>query len=118
MMKAVRQPPSHDPDHPAPLTTETADEYARWFRVLGDGTRIRILNVVARAGRPLTVGEIVDAVGKSQSTVSNHLRLLADEEYIFTAPDGVRTLITVNTRCMTALPEAAATIMSVRTSPP
>jgi DNA-binding transcriptional ArsR family regulator len=97
----------------APLTADTADEYARWFRVLGDGTRVRILNVVARADRPLTVGEIVDVVGKSQSTVSNHLRLLADEEYVFSQPDGVRTLISVNTSCMTALPEAAAVIMGV-----
>jgi DNA-binding transcriptional ArsR family regulator len=98
---------------PGQLTAETADEYARWFRVLGDGTRVRILNVLACADRPLTVGEIVDAVGKSQSTVSNHLRLLADEEYVFTEPDGVRTLISVNTSCMTALPEAAAVIMGV-----
>lgn len=97
----------------AALSTDDAEEYASWFRVLGDGTRVRILNVVASAERPLTVGEIVDAVGKSQSTVSNHLRLLADEEYVFTEPDGVRTLVSVNQSCMTALPAAAAQIMSV-----
>ncbi len=95
------------------LPDDVAEEYARWFRVLGDGTRVRILNVVAGANRPLTVGEIVDAVGKSQSTVSNHLRLLADEEYVFTEPDGVRTLVSVNERCMTDLPAAAAQIMGV-----
>lgn len=99
------------------LTAELAEEYAQWFRALGDGTRVLILNVVARADHPLTVGEIVDAVGKSQSTVSNHLRRLADEGYVFAEPDGVRTLVTVNTSCMTALPDAAATIMGVGNAP-
>lgn len=103
---------------PDSLTTDQADEYARWFRVLGDGTRVHILNVVARAGRPLTVGEIVDAVGKSQSTVSNHLRLLAREQYVFTETDGVRTLVTANETCMTALPAAAAAIMGVTVTSP
>ncbi len=95
----------------ARLTEAEADEYATWFRCLSDGTRVRILNVVANAGGPITVGEIVEAVGKSQSTVSRHLRLLADDRFVFTEPDGVRTLVTVNRSCMTALPEAAAAIM-------
>lgn len=101
------------PSSLAPITDEIAQEYARWFRVLGDGTRIRILNLVASADAPLTVGEIVEAIGKSQSTVSNHLRLLADERYVFTEADGVRTLITANRSCMTELPDAAARIMGV-----
>lgn len=94
------------------LSEEEADEYAAWFRCLSDGTRIRILNHVANAGRPVTVGEIVDAVGKSQSTVSRHLQLLADDRFVFTKTEGVRTLISVNETCMTALPHAAAAIMS------
>lgn len=89
-----------------------ADEYASWFRCLADGTRVRVLNVIASAGRPLTVGEVVAAVGKSQSTVSRHLQVLAADEFIFTEPDGVRTLVRVNTECMTALPDAAAAIMA------
>ncbi len=95
------------------LTPEQADEYAAWFRCLADGTRIRILNVVANAEAPITVGEIVDQIGKSQSTVSRHLQLLAEDRFVFTEPDGVRTLVRVNELCMTALPEAAAAIMSV-----
>ncbi len=94
------------------LNQDTADEYAGWFRCLADGTRVRILSLVAAAGRPMTVGEIVDVVGKSQSTVSRHLRVLADEEFVFCEPDGVRTLVRVNGACMTALPDAAAAIMA------
>jgi hypothetical protein len=43
--------------------------------------------------------------------VSRHLRLLADDEFIFTQPDGVRTMISVNRACMSALPTAAREIM-------
>jgi DNA-binding transcriptional ArsR family regulator len=82
------------------LPQEQADEWASWFRCLSDGTRVRVLHVVATADGPLTVGEIVSAVGRSQSTVSEHLRILADERFV-----------RVNTSCMRALPEAAEVIM-------
>ena len=55
-----------------------------------------MLNVVAHADRALTVGEIVERVGKSQSTVSRHLQVLADAEFVFAEPDGVRTLVRIN----------------------
>jgi DNA-binding IclR family transcriptional regulator len=94
------------------LDPDLAGEYARWFRCLADGTRIRVLNVVASADRPLTVAEIVAAVGRSQSTVSRHLKVLAAEQFVFTEPDGARTLVRVNEVCMGALPAAAAAIMA------
>lgn len=93
------------------LEQSIADEYASWFRCLADGTRVRVLSVVADADRPVTVGEIVDAVGKSQSTLSKHLQVLAGDRFVFLEPDGVRTLVRVNDSCMTALPNAAAAIM-------
>lgn len=93
------------------LNQDAADEYASWFRCLADGTRVRILSVVAATDHPMTVGEVVDEVGKSQSTVSRHLQILADDRFVFLEPDGVRTLIRVNEACMTALPEAASAIM-------
>ena len=97
------------------LDQSSSDEYASWFRCLSDGTRVRILSLVAAADRPLRVGEIVDAIGKSQSTTSRHLKLLADEGFVLTEPDGVRTLVSVNESCMTALPQAAAAIMAQST---
>lgn len=102
----------------ADLTVDEAIEYASWFRCLSDPTRIRILHLVSIADEPMTVGEIVDRVGKSQSTVSRHLRLLADDEFVLTEPDGVRTLISVNRSCMAALPAAARAIMGVGESMP
>ena len=94
------------------IDTATADTYAGWFRCLADATRLRVLNFVAAAGRPVTVGEVVQAMGKSQSTVSRHLRILADDRFVFLRTEGIRTFVTVNDSCMTALPEAAAAIMS------
>jgi len=92
-----------------------AEEYAQWFRCLADPTRIKILRFVATVSRPVTVGEIVDAVGKRQSTVSNHLRLLAETRFVFCEPDGTRTLVRINELCMTALPEVTAMIMATDT---
>lgn len=94
------------------LSDDLAEEYAEWFRCLADPTRLKILRFVAAAKRPVTVGEIVEAVGKRQSTVSNHLRLLTDTRYVFSDPDGTRTLVRINESCMTALPEVTAMIMA------
>jgi DNA-binding transcriptional ArsR family regulator len=49
---------------------------AKLFRGLGDPSRLSILDAL-RPG-PLTVGEIVDATGLTQSNVSNHLGCLRD----------------------------------------
>lgn len=94
------------------LDQATADEYANWFRCLADGTRLRVLHVVAAAGAPMTVGEIVARLDKSQSTISRHLAVLAEQEFVLTEADGVRTLVRVNPTCMTALPIAAAAVMA------
>lgn len=96
---------------PNELTAAEAAEYASWFRCLADGTRLRVLHTVAVADRPLTVGEVVDRLDKSQSTISRHLQVLADERFVLTETDGVRTLVRVNPDCMTALPIAAAAVM-------
>jgi ArsR family transcriptional regulator len=93
------------------LDTELAEEYAQWFQCLSDPTRLRILNFVAHAPEPLTVGEVVEAIGKSQSTVSRHLQILAVDRFVFMETDGVKTLVSPNLACMTALPMAAAAIM-------
>ncbi|MCY3613153.1 MAG: metalloregulator ArsR/SmtB family transcription factor [Acidimicrobiaceae bacterium] len=102
--------PSQNPTRPA-LSPDDAHEYASWFRCLADGTRLLVLNAVATAGRAMTVGEIVDRVGVGQSTVSHHLRVLAEERFVHMQADGTRTLVTVNPDCLQALPEAAARIM-------
>jgi ArsR family transcriptional regulator, arsenate/arsenite/antimonite-responsive transcriptional repressor len=65
-----------------PLDRATADEYASWFKALGDGTRIQIVSLLARRGEPMSVGEIVAAVDVVQSTVSAHLKQLAEVRFV------------------------------------
>ncbi len=50
------------------------DALARYFRVLGDPTRLRILEALLVGER--TVSELVDLIGAPQSRISNHLACL------------------------------------------
>jgi DNA-binding transcriptional ArsR family regulator len=91
----------------------TATTYASWFRCLADPTRIVILNLLATVGRPLTVGEIVAAVDVGQSTVSHHLKLLAEARFVLVAARGASSLYRVNERCIECFPSAAELIMGL-----
>lgn len=55
-------------------TSDLALASARFFRVLGDPTRLTILELLLE--RPHTVSELVEATGAPQSRVSNHLACL------------------------------------------
>jgi ArsR family transcriptional regulator len=56
------------------METETVAALAETFRVLGDPTRVRILDVLAEG--ELCVCDIASLVGMSESAVSHQLRLL------------------------------------------
>lgn len=58
---------------PEPLTTP--DLLAKYFKVLSDATRVRILELLQERGE-LSVGELVEALEQSQPKVSNHLACL------------------------------------------
>jgi DNA-binding transcriptional ArsR family regulator len=59
------------------LQQEAADLYARFFRALGDPTRIRILHLLIQAkSGECSVGELVSALDAPQSRVSTHLGCL------------------------------------------
>ena len=59
----------------------------------------------------MTVGELVDAVGVGQSSVSGHVRRLAESEFVLVERAGPTTYVSINADCLTALPDAAAAIM-------
>lgn len=58
-----------------PRSPVEADLLAKYFRGLGDLTRVQILQLLADEGE-LAVGELVTRLGQSQSKVSNHLACL------------------------------------------
>ena len=61
---------------PHPLPDELVELIARRFRVIGEPTRIRLLDRL-RDGEA-TVNELTEALGVSQQNVSKHLTVLAD----------------------------------------
>ena len=94
-----------------PLDRQTAETYAAWFRALADGTRVQIVSLLARAGRPLTVREIVAAVPVGQSTVSEHLRQLAAVRFVLAEDRGTSRLYRINDACVSCFPTAADLVM-------
>jgi ArsR family transcriptional regulator, cadmium/lead-responsive transcriptional repressor len=69
-LSAATPPPFVLPERPA-----APDLVAKYFRGLGDATRVRILGLLEERGE-LSVSELVAAVGQAQPKVSNHLACL------------------------------------------
>lgn len=63
----------------APLSKERAAEVAADLAVIADPVRLRLLSmlVTAEAGE-VCVCEMVEPIGRSQPTISHHLRILSD----------------------------------------
>jgi L-amino acid N-acyltransferase YncA/DNA-binding transcriptional ArsR family regulator len=100
--------------HPAPRAE--AEEYAAWFRALADPTRIQIVSLLARRARPLAVGEIVAAVRVGQSTISQHLKVLADARFVLAERRGTARYYRINDACVDRFPTAAGVVAGL--SPP
>ena len=67
------------PAAPALLHEDRAAELARGFAALADPSRLRLLAIMAAADAGEVCGcELVEPLGKSQPTVSHHLKVLAD----------------------------------------
>jgi len=97
--------------HLQPLDRTAAMEYASWFKALADPTRIQIVSLLARCREALTVGEIVVASGVGQSTVSHHLKILADVRFVLVERRGTSSLYRINDACVQCFPSAADVVM-------
>ena len=93
------------------LDRATAEEYAACFRALADPTRVQIVEYLARQGRPMPVGEVVAAVGLAQSTVSQHLKILAEVRFVLADAVGTARHYRINDRCLRYFPSAADVVM-------
>ena len=94
-----------------PLDRATAVEYASWFKALADPTRIQIVSLLARRAIPMTVGQIVAAADVGQSTVSAHLKVLADVRFLLADRRGTATFYRINDACVSCFPTAADIVM-------
>lgn len=93
------------------LDRTTAETYASWFRALADPSRVQIVEYLARQGKPLSVGEIVAAVGLAQSTVSQHLKILTEVRFVLVEAVGNARHYRINTTCIACFPSAADVVM-------
>ncbi|HVK21829.1 MAG TPA: GNAT family N-acetyltransferase [Actinokineospora sp.] len=95
-----------------------AGTYAEWFACLAEPTRVRLLHAVATAPAGLTVGELTDLLGTSQSTCSHHVRKLADVGFVLLQKEGTSTRVLVNQACCVGLPHAADAVMGLLAARP
>jgi DNA-binding transcriptional ArsR family regulator len=93
------------------LNRDSAAEYASWFRALADPSRVQLVELLARAKRPMSVGEIVDAMGLAQSTVSQHLKILAEARFVLVEAVGNARHYRINDNCIRCFPSAADVVM-------
>lgn len=87
-----------------------AEDYAAWFHALADGTRVKIVSLLARHGRPMKVAEIVAAVQVGQSTVSQHLKVLAAVRFVLAERRGTARYYRINAACVNRFPTAAGLV--------
>lgn len=101
-----------------PLDRGTATEFAGWFKALADPTRIQIVSLLARRGAAMSVGQIVAAVDVGQSTVSAHLKVLAEVRFLLADHRGTATYYRINNACVDCFPTAADIVMGKPAPPP
>ena len=64
----------------------TADKIAELFKLISDGTRLRVLVLLCRSEQ--CVNGIADALGMSAPAISHHLRVMRQAEIISSRRDG------------------------------
>ncbi|OAM88969.1 metalloregulator ArsR/SmtB family transcription factor [Termitidicoccus mucosus] len=78
---------------PMPMDEDALQLVARRFAVLGEPTRLRILQALMTGERP--VGEIVDATGGTQTNISRHLQTLAATGLVARRREGLQVFYAV-----------------------
>lgn len=101
-----------------PVDRVTAAEFASWFKALADPTRVQIVSLLARCRIPMNVGQIVAAVEVGQSTVSAHLKTLAEVRFLLADHRGTATYYRINDACVRCFPTAADLVMGKPAPPP
>lgn len=78
----------------APLSAEFLAHVAGVFRVLGDPSRLEILNALMSGPRNVT--QVVEMTGKGQANVSKHLGVLADAQLVLRTRRGSQVIYEVS----------------------
>lgn len=78
---------------PTPIPADLAELIAQRFRVIGDPTRIRLLDQL-RSGE-MSVGQLTEALGTSQQNASKHLGVLHQAGIVARRKDGTSVLYAI-----------------------
>jgi ArsR family transcriptional regulator len=99
----------------APLSAEVLDErdaqtLSRQFAALADPVRLRLVSLLATAeGGAVCACDLVEPVGKSQPTVSHHLKVLAEAGLVTSERRGRNVWYAVVPAALEVLRSALAT---------
>lgn len=86
----------------SPVPDHLVDEAARRFRLLGDATRLRLLNALHAEGT-LTVSAIAKRAGTSVANASKHLALLEREGLVERERAGTSVRYRISDQTLVAL---------------
>lgn len=84
------------------ISTPDADELAELFKVLANGSRLRLLHALVRA-EELCVTGLADAVEMSPQAVSNQLQRLTDRGIVASRREGTNIFYRIVDPCVVAL---------------
>jgi DNA-binding transcriptional ArsR family regulator len=88
--------------------TTDAEALSRYFRVLGDPTRLRIVEALVERER--TVSELVELLGAPQSRISNHLACLRWCRFVESERRGRTIVYRISDERVVSLLELAASL--------
>lgn len=104
---------------PTVLGKAQAEDFAEWFAVLADPTRVRLLHALSTSpSGAMRVGDLATALDVSQSTCSHHVELLRKVGFVVVDKVGTASMVSANAACCTGLPHAADVIMGTLAAPP
>lgn len=87
--------------HHEPMPEDVLERVAERFRLLGDPSRLRLLNTLMQGEH--SVAELEDATGLSQTNVSRHLGLLRREGVVERRSEGNRAIYRIADPSVTRL---------------
>src|SRR5215213_829296 len=94
-----------------PAAPASTDLVAKYFRALGDPTRLRILGML-QAERELSAGALTRRLGQPQPKVSNHLACLRWCGFVDTRRDGRAVLNRIADTRVEAMLELAQLLLA------
>lgn len=85
------------------INDKSLEEASLALKVLSHPIRLKILCVLGDGGGEIAVQEIVEAIGSSQSNVSQHLSIMREKGILSSRKDGNRVMYRIRDERMMAL---------------